>query len=96
MSSMPDIAPALCRALAAEMREMSVLIEALAEVLATDEGVVTRHLPRLQQFDLLAQHMGESATLLDVLAGGSCVTAAIEKVRLERLQTRLRAVLKAA
>lgn len=96
MSGLPDIAPVLCRALAAEMREMSILIEALAEVLATDEGVVARHLPRLQQFDVLAQHMGESASLLDTLAGGDCLTEAIEQVRLERLQTRLKAVLRAA
>ncbi|URD61918.1 hypothetical protein M8312_05260 [Sphingomonas sp. KRR8] len=96
MTALPEIAPALCRALAAEMREMSVLIEALAEVLASDEGVIARHLPRLQQFDVLAQHMGESASLLDTLAGGDCVTSAVEQVRLERLQTRLKAVLKAA
>jgi len=96
MSTLPDIAPALCRALAAEMREMSILIEALAEVLATDEAVVSRHLARLQQFDVLAQHMGESAGLLDTLAGGDCLTRAIEQIRLERLQTRLKSVLKAA
>jgi len=95
MRAANDMAPALCRALAAEMREISGLIEALAEVLATDQDVVARHLPRLQQFDVLAQHMGESASLLDTLAGGDCVTGAIERIRLERMQARLKAVLAA-
>lgn len=96
MSANPDLTPVLCRALAAELREMSALIEGLAEVLACDEGVAARHLSRLQQFDLLAQHMGESAGLLDTMAGGDCLARAIERVRLEQMQIRLRAVLKAA
>lgn len=88
--------PALCRVIATEMREMSVLIEALAGVLAADEAVIARHLARLQQFDWLAQHLGESAALLDRLAGGDCPAEAVERVGLERFQARLRDGLKAA
>jgi len=96
MSERDEPAAALCRALASEMRDMGTLVEALAEVLASDTGVVERHLGRLQQFDGLAQQIGEGARLLDHLAGGDCVKQAIGRVRLEGMQARLKAGLEAA
>ena len=91
-----QLAADLCRALATEMREVQALIEAIGEVLIADEGVASRFVGQLQNFDLLAQTVAESAGVLDRLAGGDCVHSTVDQVRLERMQARLRAVLRAA
>lgn len=90
------LATALCAALAAEIRDVRVLIEALAEVLTADEYLALNYSEHLQSFDLLAQRTQESADLLDRIAAGMRGHDAVEHVRLELMQARLRDVLKAA
>ena len=82
---------ALCRAIAEEIRQLGLLVEDLANVLVADEDVALRHVHRLQAFDLVIQHAGESALVLDRLASGVQSCQAIEDVSLEALQERLRA-----
>jgi hypothetical protein len=83
-------------ALAAELREMRILVETLAEQLLADENFVLAHAEALQGFDLLVQHADEAAHLLDRIAQGSCVRDAVAAVRLDSVQARLRAALMAA
>src|SRR4051812_9986307 len=83
-------------ALAAELREMRILVEQLAEQLLADEQFVINHVERLQSFDLLVQHADEAAHLLDRISQGSQVHDAIDAVRLDAVQSRLRAALGAA
>lgn len=92
---MPDRL-SLCRALATEMREVRGMIEGLADVLAADEYLAQTYLEQLQMFDLLVQRTTESADLLDRLASGMGGHDAIDQVRLELMQHRLRDMLKAA
>lgn len=82
---------ALCRAIAEEIRQLGLLVEDLANVFVADEDVALRHVHRLQAFDLVIQHAGESALVLDRLASGVQSCQAIEDVSLEALQERLRA-----
>lgn len=96
MSPAPDLAAALCGAVAEEIRDLRLLIEGLAEVLVGDEQFAMKYLDQLQAFDLLIQRVGESADLLERIASGVCSHEAVDKVRLELVQHRLRAALKAA
>ena len=91
-----SLATALCGALAAEIRDVRVLIDALADVLTADEYLAVNYTEQLQAFDLLAQRAQESADLLERIAAGMRGHDAIEHVRLELMQARLRDVLKAA
>lgn len=86
----------LCGALAGEIREVRSMIEALADVLAADEYLAATYLEQLQMFDLLVQRTTESADLLDRLGSGMHQHDAIAHIRLERMQHRLRDLLKAA
>ncbi|MBR0550957.1 hypothetical protein [Stakelama marina] len=86
----------LCRAIAEEMRQVGALVEELANVLVADDDIALRHLDRLQAFDLVIQRTGESAQLLDRLAAGAHSHEAVEGVRLECVQQRLRDAMKAA
>lgn len=81
----------LCRAIADEIRQVSLLVEELARVLVDDEEVALKHIHRLQAFDLVIQRAGESARVLDQLASGVHSNQAIDTVCLEALQARLRA-----
>ena len=81
----------LCRALADELRDTCGQVEQLAATLALDEELIGRFLVHLQSFDLLAQQIGEGASILEQLASGSSAEAALSQVRLERMQERLRA-----
>lgn len=81
----------LCRAIADEIRQVGLLVEELAKVLVADEDVALRHIHRLQAFDLVIQHAGESARVLEQLAAGVQSHQAIDAVCLEALQQRLRA-----
>lgn len=86
----------LCAALAREMRALGSVIDSLAGLLSGDEAFALTHLERLQDFDLLLQHVNESADLLERLSDGMHAHEALSRVRLERMQDRLRATLKAA
>ena len=81
----------LCRAIADEIRQVSLLVEELARVLVDDEDIALRHIHRLQAFDLVIQRTGESARVLEQLAAGAHSHQAIDAVCLEALQNRLRA-----
>ncbi|TCM39197.1 hypothetical protein EDF59_10677 [Novosphingobium sp. ST904] len=83
----------LWQALAREMRVARELLEQLAGVLVTDERFVLDYIDQLQAFDLIAQHVDESAALLDRVAGGQSVGDAVGQVRLSVMQDRLRAAL---
>lgn len=90
---MPTPPEVLCGAVAAELRVMARLVDSLAELLIGDEDVALRHSTALQGFDLLAQCAGESAALLERVAAGACPRSAIDAVRLEEVQQRLRAAI---
>ncbi|TCU56160.1 hypothetical protein EDF58_106456 [Novosphingobium sp. PhB57] len=83
----------LWQALAREMRVARELLEQLAGVLVNDERFVLDYIDQLQAFDLIAQHVDESAALLDRVAGGQSPGEAIGQVRLSVMQDRLRAAL---
>lgn len=83
----------LWQALAHEMRVARGLLEQLAGVLVTDERFVLDYIDQLQAFDLIAQHVDESAALLDRVAGGQSPGEAVGQVRLSVMQDRLRAAL---
>ena len=84
---------ALFAAVAQEMRVARGLLEELAAVLIADERFVADYLDELQAFDLIVQHVDESATLLERIARGQATAEAIEGVRLTVIQQRLRAAL---
>lgn len=96
MSKIDDLANTLCAAVAHEIRDLRVLIDALAEVLASDEYLAGTYTEQLQAFDLLSQRSQEAADLLERVANGTCAKAAVEQVRLNTVQDRLRAALAAA
>lgn len=83
----------LCQAIAQEMRVARELLEELAGVLVADERFAADYLDQLQAFDLIVQHVDESAALLDRMAGGSALGEVLGQVRLNVMQERLRAAL---
>lgn len=91
MHSLNQQTASLCRAIADEIRQVSLLVEEIADVLVCDEDVVMKHIHRLQAFDLLVQRASESARLLDRLAEGVPSHRAVDEVCLEEFQQRLRA-----
>lgn len=86
-------AASLCSAVAQEMRVARQLLEELAGVLCADERFVLDYIEQFQAFDLIMQHVDESATLLERVAGGQGIDQAIDAVRLTAVQDRLRATL---
>ncbi|NWK98923.1 hypothetical protein DM806_25315 [Sphingobium lactosutens] len=84
---------ALCAALAQEMRVTRGLVEELAAVLVADERFAMDYLDQLQAFDLIVQHVDESAILLDRVATGQDLDSAVDGVRLAVVQQRLRSAL---
>lgn len=95
MSQTDDLATVLCAAIATELRDVRSLIDALAEVLASDEYLASTYTEQLQTFDVLAQRSEETAALLERMASGTCMFEAVEQVRLNLVQDRLRAALAA-
>lgn len=93
MSKIDNLAVTLCAAVAVEIRDVRALIDSLAEVLASDEYLARTYTEQLQSFDLIAQRSEEAAVLLDSVAQGSCMVEAVEHVRLNMVQNRLRAAL---
>lgn len=91
MNTLNQQTASLCRAIADEIRQVSHLVEELANVLVCDEDVAMKHIHRLQAFDLLVQRSAESARLLDRIASGVQTQHAVDEVCLEELQQRLRA-----
>lgn len=85
----------LHRVMANELREIRDRLEALAEVLVGDEHFAASYLEQLQSFDYLIQHTDECADLMDRIAAGQDSLEAIGRVRLDAVQDRLRAALKA-
>lgn len=79
--------------MAGELREMRDKLEALAEVLVSDEHFAASYLEQLQTFDYLIQHADECVNLLERIAGGEDSLCAISHVRLGAVQDRLRAAL---
>lgn len=97
MSNLHDPAvPALCRALGDELHGLGALAEALAVVIVGDRPLDEKLIEHLQAFDRLAQLAHDGADILVRLAQGSSPAQAVEQVRLELLQERLHAALKAA
>lgn len=84
----------LCQAIAEEIRRIGASIDELAAVLVADDDIALRHIDRLQAFDMIVQRAGESAHLLEQLASGIRSHEAVEAVKLESVQLRLRAALK--
>lgn len=93
MSQISDLAVTFCAAVAEELRDVRVLIDELAGVLASDEYLACTYTEQLQTFDLLAQRSEETADLLDRVAKGTCMFEAVEQVRLNQIQDRLRAAM---
>jgi hypothetical protein len=87
---------ALVGALASEVRDLCLMIEELAGALASDDYLALNYLEQFQTFDLLAQRTTETANLLERLAHGADAEESLAQVRLERMQHRLRDMLKAA
>jgi hypothetical protein len=83
----------LCAAVAHELRETRRLVEELAAVLVADERFAQDYLDQLQAFDLIVQHVDESAIVLDQVANGQDPVEAVGGVRLAAMQLRLRAAL---
>ena len=96
MNPSDPLAISLCAALDEELRDVRSLIESISTVLVADEELALRFLDMLQNFDLIVQRADESARLLDRLAAGVCTNEAVADVRLEAMQARLRAYLRAA
>lgn len=96
MSDPRRLIASLQAALAAEIRDVRVLIEEIAAVIVSDETLALTYLEQFQGFDLIIQRAEESARLLDSIAEGACPIEAVEQVRLAAVQERLRAALKAA
>lgn len=96
MSKIDDLAITLCAAVAQEIRDVRTLIESLAEVLASDEYLACTYTEQLQTFDLLVQRSQEAADLLECVANGTSTLEAVERVRLNLVQDRIRVALGAA
>ncbi|WP_029623564.1 hypothetical protein [Sphingomonas sp. PAMC 26617] len=86
-----DAHAALYAAMARELRRVRERVETLAEALVGDAYFVETYLEQLQAFDMIVQSTDEHAAVLDRLAQGMDVDAAIAPVRLgcvhERLHT---------
>lgn len=80
--------------IAGEIREIREKLEALAEVLVSDEHFCGHYLEQLQAFDYLIQHADECTNLLERIAKGENSLEAIAHVRLGAVQERLRVALK--
>ena len=93
MAAKDPLVATLHSAVAQELREIRLLVEQLAEHLLSDESFVLAHAQQLQTFDLLVQHADEAAHLLDRMAQGSHISDAVDAVRLDAVQARLRAAL---
>jgi hypothetical protein len=93
MNEQTSSAADLCTAVAQEMRVARTLLEELAAVLVADERILLDYVEQFQSFDLIVQHIEESATLLERYAENPCVNTAIDGVRLTAVQQRLRATL---
>lgn len=78
-------------AIAEELRIARELLEELAGVLIGDERFITEYIDQLQAFDLIAQHIDESASLLNRVAAGQDFSDSLDQVRLHVMQERLRA-----
>ncbi|SEI79286.1 hypothetical protein SAMN05428950_101240 [Sphingomonas sp. OV641] len=93
MTQTDHLASHLHTAVAEELRHVRVLLEQLSMLLVADEHFALHHLEKMQMFDLLIQCTDESAAVLDRMAAGAKSHDAIEPVRLEVVQDRLRAAL---
>lgn len=90
MSMIDNHVGTLCAAVAVEIRDLRELIDSLAEVLASDGYLARTYTEQLQSFDLIAQRSEEAAALLDRVAQGTCTFEAVDQVRLDIVQDRLR------
>jgi hypothetical protein len=93
MPQIDDLAITLCAAVAEEIRDIQALIESLADVLACDEYLACNYLEQLQTFDLLVQRSQAAAELLDGVTTGTSTLEAVEGVRLNVVQDRIRTAL---
>lgn len=93
MTEQARTASRLCSAVAEEMRVARRLLEDLAGVLVADENFVLKYIEQFQSFDLIMQHVDESAALLERFAKNQCLDDALDGVRLTAVQERLRATL---
>lgn len=93
MNEQARTASRLCSAVAEEMRVARRLLEELAGVLVADEKFVLKYIEQFQAFDLIMQHVDESATVLEHFAKNQSLSDAIDGVRLTAVQQRLRATL---
>jgi hypothetical protein len=84
---------ALCAAVAEELQVAKQQLEELAAVVIADERFILQYLDQLQSFDMIVQHIDESATLLSQYAKGREIECAVNGVRLTSVQERLRAAL---
>jgi len=89
----PDPHRQLQAAIAAELRQLRRDLEQLAETLVCDPHFAANYLDQLQAFDLLGQFAEESAGVLQRLADGADVAAAVAGVRVGVVQARLRAAI---
>ena len=76
-------------AMANELGEVRALLERLAEELVCDADMIDKHLEKLQQFDIISQHVDECGRLLGRMADGMTTYEALGKVGLGGLQARL-------
>jgi len=83
----------LMLAMETELGEVRTLLERLAEELVCDTDMIDKHLEKLQQFDIIAQHVDECGRLLGRMANGMTTFEALEKVGLGGLQSRLSSAL---
>lgn len=83
----------LCAAVAQEMRMARQLLEELADVLVADENFILQYIEQFQAFDLIMQHVDESAAVLERFSENQNLDDAIDGVRLTAVQDRLRATL---
>lgn len=88
-----ETSASLCAAVAEEIRHVRILIEGLATQLVSDERFVTEYLDALQAFDLIIQHMDESADLLGRVSEGHDIAGALSRIRLNAMQHRLNTAL---
>ena len=93
MTEQARTASRLCAAVADEMRVARSLLEELAGVLVADENFVLKYIDQFQAFDLIMQHVDESATLLERFSKNHSIADALDGVRLTAVQERLRATL---
>lgn len=83
----------LMLAMANELCEVRELLERLAEEFVCDPTIVEIHYAKLQQFDMIAQHIDECGRLIGRMADGMPTHEALETVGLGRMQSRLSAAI---